>query len=250
MHKITEHRPPGTHFFGLLPQEVRDTVTARGWPKFRGGQLLEWVYGKGVTDPSAMTNLPARDRQDVNEMFHFATASQTRRQNSEDGTIKLLLTWPNGSSAETVMIPDADRRTACVSSQVGCPVACKFCASGLEGLKGNLTAGQIVEQVFQLNAVLAEGDPSLARRVTNIVFMGMGEPLANYDNVMRAIRIIHDPACFNLGGRRITVSTVGVPPKIRQLAGEELPLNLALSLHAPNEPLRRDLIPWASHFAL
>jgi 23S rRNA (adenine2503-C2)-methyltransferase len=233
-------------FFGLTPEQVREAVTARGWPKFRAGQLLDWVYTKLVVDPAAMTNLPARDRQTVAELFTFATAQITRQQVSTDGTIKLLLTFPGGGSAETVMIPDADRRTACVSSQVGCPVQCKFCASGIEGLKGNLSAAQIVEQIFHLNVALRP----MGERITNIVFMGMGEPLSNYNNLMQAVRILHDPACFNIGGRRITVSTVGVPPKIRQLAEENLPLNLALSLHAPNEPLRRELIPWASHFAL
>jgi 23S rRNA (adenine2503-C2)-methyltransferase len=147
---------------------------------------------------------------------------------------------------ECVVIPDGERYTACLSSQVGCPVGCKFCASGLLGLKGNLEAGEIVYQLFVLNQMLA---PKGAR-ITNIVFMGMGEPMANYANVMKAIRIIHDPKCFDMGARRITVSTVGVPAKIRDMASEDLSLNLALSLHAPNEPLRRELIPWANHFAL
>src|SRR6185503_19903797 len=128
----------------------------------------------------------------------------------------LLLTWPSGGSAETVMIPDGDRRTACVSSQVGCPVGCKFCASGINGMKGNLNANQIVEQVYQLNLLLGTSGQS----VSNIVFMGMGEPLANYANVMQAVRVLHDPKCLNIGARRITVSTVGVPEKMRQLAME------------------------------
>jgi 23S rRNA (adenine2503-C2)-methyltransferase len=149
--------------------------------------------------------------------------------------------------AETVMIPDGPRRTACVSSQVGCPVGCKFCASGLDGVKGNLSAGQIVEQVFALNR---EGQGRPGEMINHIVFMGMGEPLANYANVMRAIRIIHDPGCFNIGARKITLSTVGVPAKMRELAEENLPINLAISLHAPNEPLRKQLIPWAEHFSL
>jgi 23S rRNA (adenine2503-C2)-methyltransferase len=156
------------------------------------------------------------------------------------------LTWDEGASAETVMIPDGDRRTACVSSQVGCPVGCKFCASGLNGVKGNLAPGQIVEQIYRLNELL---NPA-GQRITNVVFMGMGEPLANYPNVLRAIRILHDPGCLNIGARRITLSTVGVPSKMRELANEELPINLAISLHAPNELLRRQLIPWAEHFAL
>jgi 23S rRNA (adenine2503-C2)-methyltransferase len=252
MPEITPHPSPPAEFFGLPPDRVREGVTSIGWPKFRADQLLDWVYRKLVTDPSRMTNLPARDRQAVAERLVFTTSTLARQQDSADGTIKLLLTFPGGGSAETVMIPDGDRRTACVSSQVGCPVQCRFCASGLEGLKGNLSAGQIVEQVFRLNEILDRQTPPNSRplRVTNIVFMGMGEPLSNYESVMRAVRILHDPACFNLGARRITISTVGVPPKIRRLAEEDLPLNLALSLHAPNEPLRRELIPWASHFAL
>jgi 23S rRNA (adenine2503-C2)-methyltransferase len=118
-------------------------------------------------------------------------------------------------------------------------------------VKGNLSAGQIVEQVFRLNEMLGGGrDQGDAPRITNIVFMGMGEPLSNYANVLKAVEILHDPKCFNLGARRITISTVGVPAKMRQLAAEGLPINLAISLHAPNEPLRKQLIPWAEHFAL
>jgi len=181
------------------------------------------------------------------------------------------------------MIPDGDRRTACVSSQVGCPVGCKFCASGINGVKGNLSAGQIVEQIYTFNRMLAQGsgirvqdsgnagekagtgsvspsslNPELRilnprpnpHRITNVVFMGMGEPMANYASVMQAVRIMNDPQCLGLGARRLTISTVGVPSKMRELAHEQLPINLAISLHAPNEPLRKQLIPWAEHFAL
>ncbi|HMO26860.1 MAG TPA: 23S rRNA (adenine(2503)-C(2))-methyltransferase RlmN, partial [Tepidisphaeraceae bacterium] len=164
--------------------------------------------------------------------------------------------WPADASAETVMIPDGksvdhrraspERRTACVSSQVGCPVGCRFCASGMNGVKSSLSTAQIIEQLMALNQILgARGE-----RVTHVVFMGMGEPLANYNNVMRAVRIMHDPRALDISARKITISTVGVPPRIRQLADEDLPLNLALSLHAPNEPLRKQLIPWAEHFEL
>jgi 23S rRNA (adenine2503-C2)-methyltransferase len=238
--------------FGLSPQVLVSQLTELGWPAFRAKQVLDWVYKKGVADPERMSNLSKADRQTLAERFTFATGEVTRRQDSTDGTRKLLLTWPNAAVAETVMIPDGERRTACVSSQVGCPVGCKFCASGMEGVKGNLTAAQIVEQVWQLNVLINDGRPQNAKRerINHIVFMGMGEPLANYANVMEAIRILHDPDCFNIGARKITISTVGVPAKMRELAGEELPLNLAISLHAPNEPLRKQLIPWAEHFAL
>jgi 23S rRNA (adenine2503-C2)-methyltransferase len=221
-------------------------VRAWDWPAFRAGQLMAWVYGKLVTDPEQMTNLSKRDREVLKAKLDFSPATVAKQQTSSDGTIKLLLTWPDGKNAETVMIPDADRRTACVSSQVGCPVGCKFCASGVNGVQGNLSAGQIVEQIFVLNRILA----ARQERVTNIVFMGMGEPMANYAAVMQAVRVLHEPRGFDIGARRITISTVGVPSKIRQLAKEGLPINLALSLHAPNEPLRRELIPWAEHFAL
>ena len=232
-------------FFGLMPDELDGALKPLGWPSFRANQVRDWAYKKMVADPARMSNLAKADRDLLSSRLSFVTSVVTRRQDSEDGTQKLLLTWPNGANAETVMIPDGDRRTACVSSQVGCPVGCKFCASGLEGVKGNLTAGQVVEQIWRLNEILHERQ----ERVTNVVFMGMGEPLANYANVMKAIRIMHDPAHFNIGGRRITISTVGVPAKMRELAREGLPLNLAISLHAPNEPLRKQLIPWADHFA-
>jgi 23S rRNA (adenine2503-C2)-methyltransferase len=238
--------PQPFEFFDLSSDRFNQIVRGWGWPTFRADQVRQWVYGKLVADPQQMSNLSKLDRQKLAESVRFATADVTARQASADGTQKLLLTWSDGANAETVMIPDADRRSACVSSQIGCPVQCTFCASGIGGVKGNLTAGQIVEQIFALDRLLQPR----GERITNIVFMGMGEPLANYANVLEAIRIIHDPRHFNIGARRITISTVGVPPKMRQLAEEDLPLNLAISLHAPNEPLRRQLIPWAEHFAM
>lgn len=214
--------------------------------------MREWAYRKFVADPEKMTNLSKADRAILHERIAFSQASVTSHQVSNDGTRKLLLTWLGGYQAETVMIPDGDRRTACVSSQVGCPVGCKFCASGINGVKGNLSASQIVEQVYHLNVFLQQGEQGAnpVGRITNVVFMGMGEPLANYANVIAAIHILHDPGCFNIGGRKLTISTVGVPPKMRELANEGLPINLAISLHAPNEPLRKQLIPWAEHFPL
>jgi 23S rRNA (adenine2503-C2)-methyltransferase len=244
---VAEREP----LLGLNADELDAAVVRWGWPKFRGKQLRDWVYVKGVRDPNRMTNLSAADRATVTGRASFGSATVLRRQASNDGTLKLLLGWPDGSEAETVMIPDGDRRTACVSSQVGCPVRCAFCASGIDGVKRSLSADQIVEQVVALNAEMNAGATAgSAIRVNHVVFMGMGEPLANYANLMRAIRVLHDPGCLNLGARKITVSTVGVPAKMRQLAGESLPINLAISLHAPNEPLRKQLIPWAEHFAL
>src|SRR3982751_2142458 len=198
-------------FFGVTPEELDRAVVEWGWPRFRGKQVRDWVYTKLVGDPSRMTNLSRADRDLLAARVDFATSAIARRQDSADGTQKLLLAWGEDgrTQAETVMIPDGDRRTACVSSQVGCPVGCKFCASGLAGVKGNLTADQIVEQLFALNVVLKPA----GQRITNVVFMGMGEPLANYNNVMQAIRILHDPQCFNIGARKFTISTVGVPSR-------------------------------------
>ncbi|MEO6434471.1 MAG: 23S rRNA (adenine(2503)-C(2))-methyltransferase RlmN [Tepidisphaeraceae bacterium] len=262
-----------SHFLDTDRAEFDALVKGWGWPAFRAQQVRDWVYSKQVDLPDAMSNLSKADRATLAERVDFSTSRIISQQASNDGTIKLLLAWGDGTQAETVMIPDGDRRTACVSSQVGCPVGCRFCASGVNGVKGNLTAGQIVEQVYRLNQILAEGsgegsgfrvqgsgnasslnpeprtlNPS--SRISNVVFMGMGEPMANYAAVIKAVRILNDPQCLNLGARRITISTVGVPAKMRQLAEEELSINLALSLHAPNEPLRKQLIPWAEHFAL
>lgn len=236
-------------FFGTEPGTFDSEIVSWGWPRFRGKQLRQWVFDRLITDPAAMTDFSKIDREKLLRKLQFLDATVLRRQDSSDGTRKLLLGWPGGATAETVMIPDGDRRTACVSSQVGCPVGCKFCASGLNGMKGNLSGAQIVEQIFWLNKIFAEeGHPE--HRITNVVFMGMGEPMSNYANVMAAVRILHHPECLNLGARRITISTVGVPAKMRDLAEEALPINLAISLHAPNEPLRKQLIPWAEHFSL
>jgi 23S rRNA (adenine2503-C2)-methyltransferase len=265
-------------FYGLTADQIDQRLAAVGWPKFRGKQVRDWVYIKQINDPQRMTNLSARDRTGLASIFSFESAVILKQQQSEDGTIKLLLGWhkdgeagaavapllPVGGAlpvagalpvtqAETVMIPDNDRRTACVSSQVGCPVGCRFCASGIDGVKRNLTADQIVEQVIALNSALEKAHPHLPardNRINHIVFMGMGEPLANYANVMQAIRVLHEAEGLNIGARKITVSTVGVPPKMRELAREELPINLAISLHAPEESLRRKLIPWAEHFSI
>jgi 23S rRNA (adenine2503-C2)-methyltransferase len=234
------------NFFGMLPDELTQLTAEWGWPNYREAQIYQWVYQKLVANPQEMLNLSKLDRQTLGERISYELGAVTQHQNSADGTQKILVTWPDEAMAESVIIPDGIRRTACISSQVGCPVGCKFCASGVGGVKGNLSADRIVQQVFLLNKILA----GTGQRITNVVFMGMGEPLANYASVMRAVRILHDPQCFNIGARKITISTVGVPAKMRELANENLQLNLAISLHAPSESLRKQLIPWAEHFAL
>jgi 23S rRNA (adenine2503-C2)-methyltransferase len=235
------------NFFAILPDELNRLVAEWGWPTYRAAQIYQWVYHKLVANPREMLNLSKLDRQTLDERISFTIGSVAQQQSSTDGTQKILVTWPeDGAMAESVIIPDGPRRTACISSQVGCPVGCKFCASGVDGVKQNLSADRIVQQIFLLNKILA----AKKEHITNIVFMGMGEPLANYAHVMQAVRILHHPQCFNIGARKITISTVGVPPKMRELARENLQLNLAISLHAPSEALRKQLIPWAEHFAL
>ena len=240
---------PSPSLFELSPPELDAVVESWGWPLFRARQIAKWAFQKNVLEPEQMTDLPAAARQELPRRLDLSMPEVKADQLSRDGTHKLLLVWPDGAEAETVMIPDGARRTACVSSQVGCPVGCKFCASGVAGLKQNLTAGRIIQQVYALNrALAARNDP--VGRITNLVFMGMGEPLSNYASVIKSARLLHEPELFNMGWRRITLSTVGVPPRMRQLADEGHPLNLALSLHAPEEELRRNIIPWAEHFEL
>jgi 23S rRNA (adenine2503-C2)-methyltransferase len=238
--------PAKSNFFSLNPDEIDARLGEWGWERYRGKQLREWIYHKLIADPGAISNLSKLQRKAITEEFDFTLGQVTNRQNSNDGTWKILVNWGAGAMAEAVVIPDGIRRTACISSQVGCPVGCKFCASGVNGVKQNLSADRIVQQIFLLNQTLAEKK----ERIGNVVFMGMGEPLANYANVMRAVRILNHSECFNIGARKITISTVGVPSKMRELARENLQLNLAISLHAPNEALRKQLIPWAEHFSL
>ena len=237
----------------LDPQSISQRVAAVGMPAFRGRQIVEWLYQKRKTDFAQMTNLSAGDRAWLTENFRIYSGEQVRHLTATDGTQKLLVRWRDGGLTETVMIPcdddDADdfgrtivkhRRTACLSTQVGCPVGCAFCASGLAGLKRNLAADEIIEQALRLCQMLPA-----ERRLTNVVFMGMGEPLANFDAAVAAIRVLMAPWAFNISARKITVSTVGLPPQIRKLADEGLPVTLAISLHAPNDALRREIIPWA-----
>ena len=225
-------------------------------PKFAAKQLMDWVYGKGVVDIDRMTNLSKANRDMLAHEMVFLQGSELRNLEATDGTRKLLIGWPapggesvtlpvlgvaTGRETECVMIPSEERRTACVSSQMGCPVGCKFCASGLEGVEGNLTTGRIVEQVWRLAQQPGVG------RISNVVFMGMGEPLANANAVMNAIRTLNAPWGMGISARKITVSTVGLPAAIRKLCDFELPVTLALSLHAPTDELRRQIIPWAEY---
>ncbi len=241
------------HILDLTPEGLGAWCAEVGLPAFRAKQILQWVYERGCVSAEAMTNLSKVDRQLLEESFFFRSGAVVADQLATDDTRKLLVQWREpeaeallpivdpGKRTECVMIPADGRRTACISSQVGCPVGCRFCASGLDGLAGNLSAGRIVEQVLLLQALVGE-------RISNVVFMGMGEPLANFGPVVQALRTLTSPLGLNIGARKITVSTVGMPQAIRRLADElDLQVTLALSLHAPNDEVRRSLIPWAEY---
>ncbi|MDY7109518.1 MAG: 23S rRNA (adenine(2503)-C(2))-methyltransferase RlmN [Planctomycetota bacterium] len=247
-----------TSFFDLDPPGLEAYCRERDMPRHTADQLLDWVYRKAVTDPEEMTNISRAHRDVLHRTMQFYTGAIEAHQLASDGTQKLLIAWfeadepageaglpvldaPHRRRTECVMIPAEPRTTACISSQVGCPVGCRFCASGLGGLEGNLGTGRIVEQVHRLAAFAPGG------RISNVVFMGMGEPLANLAAVTGAIRALNASWGMGIGARRITVSTVGLPAAIRRLADFELPVTLALSLHAPNDEIRRRLIPWAQY---
>ena len=234
-----------THLLSLDPEQLGAWLSAREEPAYRAGQIMEWVYRQGADSFARMTNLSKSLRAVLEEHFRLHESQVARRQESRDGTVKLLLEWPDGRTSECVMIPDGRRRTACVSSQVGCPVRCAFCASGLGGLTRNLRSGQIVEQVLRVRAECGPEAP-----LSNVVYMGLGEPLANYGAVRASLEAVRRPWGLNIGQRRITISTIGLPKQMRRLAEEKLQITLALSLHAPNDELRGELIPWAGRIPL
>ena len=242
-----------THIFDLTPEALTDSFKAMRLPAFRSKQVLQWIYEKQVDSWDTMTNLGKADRVKLSEHFTILRGQTVRHQLATDGVQKLLVDWSGAklpivtntsNQTECVMIPSESRKTACISSQVGCPVGCKFCASGLDGVDQNLTSGQIVEQVWQLARMQGVG------RISNVVFMGMGEPLANFNEVVKAVQFINAPWGMGISARKITVSTVGLPAQIRRLADIDLPITLAISLHAPNDDLRRQLIPWADYVSI
>ena len=204
-------------------------------PKFRARQVHEWLWKKSAKSFDEMTNLSKELRNKLDERFSFYSVTENIIQKSQDGTVKLGMKLHDNRLVEGVMIPDEDRNTACVSSQVGCSLSCSFCATGFLKRERNLEAGEIYDQVVLLNkhAIEYSGKP-----LTNIVYMGMGEPLLNYDNVMQSIRYITSPEGLNMAQKRITVSTSGVERGIRRLAEEGMKFNLALSLHAPTNEKR------------
>lgn len=228
-------------------KELKNWMETNGEKPFRAAQVIDWIYVKKGLSFDAMSNLSKELREKLAKEFSLPVLKLLKTQESEDGeTIKFLWELPDQKKIESVLILSGDRRTVCVSCQVGCPAKCAFCASGKAGLMRNLSAAEIVEQVLLINDYLKEKE----ERVSHIVFMGMGEPMENYEAVVRAIEIFHMPEGLNISQRRITVSTVGVVEGIKKLAQEELKVNLALSLHAPDQQVRKKIIPYARKYPL
>ena len=228
---------PATNLLELTPAEIATLVEGWGEPAFRGRQVAAWVYQRGVRDFAAMTDLAKPLRARLAEEAVVAVPEVAGRVRSRDGSQKLVLRLADGRTVHAVLMPDDDRLTLCVSTQVGCGFGCTFCFTGTMGLVRNLTAGEIVGQVFAAREIAGD------ERLTHVVYMGMGEPLANYAATVKSLRILTDPRGFGFSPRRITVSTVGLVPGIEKLARENLRVNLAISLHAATDEVRSRLMP-------
>lgn len=224
--------------------ELQEEMKLLGEKSYRASQLYEWMHRKLARDLDDMTNLPAKLRAALKEQYTYTGLSQVRVQESAlDGTKKFLFALGDGNLVETVLMRYKHGNSVCISSQVGCRMGCRFCASTLDGLVRSLTASEMLDQVYAVSH-------SIEERVSNVVVMGMGEPLDNYENLVRFIRMITDEHGLNISQRNITVSTCGIVPQIRRLAGEKLQITLALSLHAAEDEKRRSLMPIANRYSI
>ena len=221
----------------LTLSELEALVTSLGEKPYRARQILNWLYKNPVSTFEEMTNLPKTLRTKIESVSYLSTLTTTAVKTAPDGTRKFLFTLEDGNTIESVLIPEKKHLTICISTQVGCAMGCTFCLSGKEGLIRDLTASEIVNQIYVIKNDFLDKEQTI-----NIVFMGMGEPLANFDNSCKALGILTDPLGFNVPPRRITVSTAGLIPEIKKL-GQELPVNLAISLNAATDELRNVLMP-------
>jgi len=228
----------------LAPADLAAWLKERKQPAYRADQIFDWIYQKRVADFARMSNLPEALRDDLHRHFQLFGLRKLRQTGSEDSTRKFLFALADGNLIETVLIPAspdlygtaADRKTLCVSTQVGCAYGCKFCASGLDGWTRNLRSGEIVEQIIQVEAETGE-------KVNNVVFMGMGEPLANFEQLLRAVTAINSDWGIGIGARHMTVSTSGLAPRIREMADQPLQIRLAISLHGASDEVRGQIMP-------
>ena len=238
---MTDTTPP-INLLDLSIESLESLMTSWGEKRFRVKQLIQWIYQRGVTDFDAMSDISQSLRKRLSEETVIQTPEIALTRTATDGTIKWLLRLTDGNLIETVFIPEANRGTLCVSSQVGCALNCSFCATGKEGFNRNLTQGEIIGQLWLAVNQLASENFAKSRAITNVVMMGMGEPLLNYEPVRDAMAIMLNDLAFGLSKYRVTLSTSGVIPKMRQLS-EDSVVSLAVSLHAPNDELRNQLVP-------
>jgi 23S rRNA (adenine2503-C2)-methyltransferase len=226
----------------LSRDELEAFFTAQGEKAFRASQVLKWVHQHGVTDFTEMTNLSRGLRTRLSDECEISFPNLRAEQCSEDGTRKWALQLQDNNAVETVFIPEPGRGTLCVSSQVGCALDCTFCATARQGFNRNLSSAEIIAQLWFARQRLEEVRPGASRRVTNVVFMGMGEPLLNFENTVNAISVMMDDHAYGLGKRKVTLSTSGVIPAMDRLRAR-MDVSLAVSLHAPNDALRNKLVP-------
>ncbi len=218
-------------------KELEDKLLSWNLPKYHAKQIFNWIYQKGALDFNKMSDLPLALRKKLAGEFYILGIALADLQKSTDETTKFLFELVDKNLIEAVNIPAARRVTGCISSQVGCKFSCQFCASALKGFKRNLTVGEILDEVLYLKNNTRQAE------LTHIVFMGTGEPLDNYENVLKSIRVINSPHAFNIGARRITISTSGIIPGIQRLATEDLQIELSISLHASDDKMRSQIMP-------
>ena len=233
-----------TDLKGHSLSEIEAFVAALGEPRYRADQIASWLFQKDASDFAEMTNLPAALRDELGSAAEICSSKVTAHERSADGTQKILLEYGDGAAIEAVALVDDGRQTGCVSTQVGCRFACSFCATGKMGFLRDLTAGEIVEEILALRRLVAP------ERLGNLVFMGMGEPLDNYDAALSAVRTANAPWGLGIGARRITLSTAGHVPGIRRLADEGLQVNLAVSLNAAEQDVRESIMPIAGSYPI
>uniref|UniRef100_I2PXH7 Probable dual-specificity RNA methyltransferase RlmN n=1 Tax=Desulfovibrio sp. U5L TaxID=596152 RepID=I2PXH7_9BACT len=236
-----------TNLIDLTFHELETLVVSLGEPPYRARQVWQWLWQKGCRDIAAMTDTSKALRARLAEVATIAWPQVARVSESADGTVKFLLALGDGESVECVLIPEKDHYTACLSTQVGCAMGCAFCATGMMGFRRNMTPGEMLGQVLVARQYLLDKGVALALR--NLVFMGMGEPLLNYDNLVRTLEALHHPQGFDISGRRITVSTAGVARHLLDLGRTGL-CSLAVSLHAPTQALREKIMPGAAKLPL
>lgn len=230
------------NLMGLSPDELASFFQSMGEKSFRAQQIMRWIYQFGVTNFDDMTNLNKALRQKLKEQCYISAPEIVSEQKASDGTTKWALDIGDGQLVETVLIPEEDRNTLCISTQVGCPVKCAFCRTGAQGFNRNLTVNEIIGQVFRAATRVGFSNNQEQKPISNVVMMGMGEPLLNLDNVIKTCQLLLSDYAFALSKRRVTVSTSGVAPVLNKIAGK-VDVALALSLHAPNDELRNKLVP-------